>query len=97
MATTLSLAPRQPAPTSMATFLPELSTSAARLRSASIGTTFGWVQPTPENTAPCFLGGSLYSISCRSLGKISAVTRRSALAMRTARSIRWRTWLGTIA
>ena len=33
--------------------------------------------------------------SCRSLGKISAVTRALAMAMRMARSIRWRTCAGS--
>src|SRR3546814_5603994 len=57
-AITSSTAFLAPAPTRIATFSPALSTSAARCRSTSVGTTVGGVQPTPEKTAPCFLGGS---------------------------------------
>jgi glyoxylate carboligase len=45
---TSSTAPKAPAPISMETFSPELSTCAARFRSVSVGTVRGVVNPTPE-------------------------------------------------
>ncbi len=45
----------------------------------------------------CFIGGLSYSSSCTSFGKMSAVTRRSPMAIRMARSTRCRTWAGAIA
>jgi hypothetical protein len=57
-ASTSSVAPFAPRPTSMATFSPAFSTSAARRRSASFGMTIGGLQPGLECTAPCSRGGS---------------------------------------
>ena len=46
---------------------------------------------------PCLRGGSSNGMSCRSLGRMIAVTRRSPSAVRMARSTRCRTWAGAEA
>ena len=80
---------RAPAPTSIATRSPALSTSAARCSSCSPGTTRGGLYPAAECTLPCEWGGTGTAASiCRSLGTMTAVTVRSASAIRMARSIR---------
>ena len=84
---TSSAACMAPAPTSIATFLPSLSTSAARCRSGSYGTTLGLDQPALEWTVLCVSMGGATGSSWRSLGTITQVTQRSASAMRKARSI----------
>jgi hypothetical protein len=90
-AMTSSVAPAAPAPTSIATFRPALSTAAARSRSSSVGTTRGSVKPVPECTVPCLCGGSFTAgSSWRSLGRMMQVTVRCASAFRMARSTRWR-------
>ena len=78
-----------PWPTSIATRSPALRTSAARCRSASRGRITGSRNPTDDGTAPWARGGSEYSASWMSLGTITQVTDRVALAMRMARSMRW--------
>src|SRR5882672_10396587 len=85
---TSSPARMQPAPTSIATLSPALSTSAARLRSCSRGTTRGVEYPTLEWMVLCACSccSTAFS-SCRSLGRITQVTHFSAMAMRNARSI----------
>ncbi len=86
-----------PAPTSIATRRPAFRTSAARRRSFSAGTTRGADQPTPLWMVACLWGGCSMSTSWTSFGTIRVVTVRSARAMRTARSTRWRACDGTMS
>lgn len=81
----------------MATLSPALRMSAALRSSSWGGMTRGWVQPTPENTAPCSRGGDwTASDSPTSSGMITAATVRLVSATLHARSIRWRAWPGTM-
>ena len=59
------------------------------------GTVTGRVKPVPVWTPPWVLGGAAASSVCRSFGRITHVTVRSAIAMRTARSTTWRACAGT--
>ena len=87
---TSSAASLAPWPISIATFSPALSTSEARRRSSSRGTTCGRVIVPPLKTAPCIRGGSEYSSSWMSAGTMTHVTLRDACATRKARSMMWR-------
>ncbi len=57
-AITSSVASRQPAPTSMATFLPSFRIFAAACRPAISGTLLSAGKPTPVWVVPCTSGGS---------------------------------------
>ena len=94
---TSAAAPMAPAPTRIATFSPAFSTSAAVRSDASAGTGTVSAKPTPEKVDPCSRGGISIGSFCRSLGRITQVTRRSALAIRQARSIRCGTCSGRVA
>ena len=96
-AITSSVAPSAPAPTKTATRVPAFSTAAARRSTASSGTTGEISTPMPEWVMPCWCEGSSIGACWRSFGTITTVTRRSAFAIRNARSMRWGTWAGTNA
>ena len=92
ISSTSAAASRAPWPIRIATRSPALSTSAARARSASCGSTRGFGIGPPEKTEPWARGGVAASSSCRSAGTITQVTERVARAIWTARSIRCVTW-----
>ena len=86
-ASSSSVASSAPAPTSIATFFPAFKTSAALWSSSSVGRPRSRTKPMPVWTDLMDCGCSAAFISWTSAGMITAVTVRSAAAMRMARSM----------
>ncbi len=88
--------PRAPCPTSIATFPPALSRSAAARTAPGSGVGMACANPTLDGTCLNACAGGSYGRSSTSEGKMMHVGACSVTAIRIARSIRFGSCCGTV-